>query len=59
MKVNKLIAEINDKIVEYIQQVEKEYEEDEICLSDYLEWGRSTSKEMQPKINNPKISNCK
>lgn len=54
LKVDKLVTEINDKIVEYIQQVEKEYEEDETYLSDCLKWGRIISKEMQQKINNLK-----
>lgn len=54
LKADKLVTEINDKIVEYIQQVEKEYEEDETYLSDCLTWGGIISKEMQQKIKDLK-----
>lgn len=54
LNADKLVTEINDKIVEYIQNVEKEYEDGQTYPSDCLKWGGIISKEMQPKINNLK-----
>ncbi len=53
-KADKLITEINDKIVEYIQQVEKEYAGGETYQADCLEWGRVISLEILEKVNNLK-----
>ncbi len=50
-KADTFITEINDKIVEYIQQVEKESEDGETYPSDCLKWGGIISQEMEQKIN--------
>lgn len=53
-EADKLITEINDKIVEYIQQVEKECVDGETYQANCLQWGGIISREMQQKINNLK-----